>query len=153
MALSAFSNAELANHLRSKLSDRSWKPIEFVEAERRGDDCLDSDPELAEAFWAERDRMVAPAVEAFRAAYEPTRLALERLAGKVAMPALPEPERLLDLPEWSGNHDAQILVVLERSDSRQANIDANTGRDWVFWVQFAGVLLGVVIAAAALFLS
>jgi hypothetical protein len=151
MSLSDFSNAELANHLRSKLADRSWRPVEFVEAERRGEDCLDSDPELAEAFWAERDRLVAPAVEAFRAAYEPTRQTLARLAGQTARPVIVEPRRFSDIPDIAGDRHSQLLAVLERSDSRLAAMEAHTGRDWVFWAQFSAVMLGVAIAVASLF--
>jgi hypothetical protein len=150
MSLSEMSNTELISHLRRSLADRSWTPVEFVEAERRGEDCLDSDPELADAFWARRDQLVAPVAEAFRAAYEPTRLALERLAGTVMGPELSGPERLLDLPSLAGSPDTQILAVLERSDCRLAAIEAHTGRDRVDWVQFFAVIAGVVLAFLAL---
>lgn len=151
MSLSEMSNPQLIAHLRRSLTDRSWKPIEFVEAERRGEDCLDSDPELAEAFWAERDRLVAPAIEAFRAAYEPTRQMLVRLSGQSTPPVTAEPTRFSDIPDIAGDRHSQLLAVLERSDSRLAAIETHTGRDWVFWVQFSAVMLGVVIAVAALF--
>lgn len=136
MSLSEMSNPQLIAHLRRSLTDRSWKPIEFVEAERRGEDCLDSDPELAEAF---------------RAAYEPTRQMLVRLSGQSTPPVTAEPTRFSDIPDIAGDRHSQLLAVLERSDSRLAAIETHTGRDWVFWVQFSAVMLGVVIAVAALF--
>jgi hypothetical protein len=151
MSLSEFSNAELITHLRGKLEDRSWTPAEFVEAERRGENCLDTDPELAEAFWAERDRMLAPAVAAFRAAYEPTRQALAKLAGKTTPPEMPEMLSLSDIPDIDEIRHDQLIAVLERTNLRLENIEGHTRRDWVFWVQFMVVLVGAGAAIFALF--
>jgi len=151
MSLSEMSNPQLIAHLRRSLTDRSWKPIEFVEAERRGEDCLDSDPELAEAFWAERDRMLAPAVTAFRAAYEPTRQALAKLAGKTTPPEMPEMLSLSDIPDIDEIRHDQLIAVLERTNLRLENIEGHTRRDWVFWVQFMVVLVGAGAAIFALF--
>lgn len=151
MSLSEFSNAEMINHLRGKLEDRSWTPAEFVEAERRGENWLDTDPELAVAFWAERDRMLAPAVVAFRAAYEPTRQALAKLAGKTTPPENTEMMSLSGFPDTDGIRHDQLIDVLERTDSRLANIEEHTRRDWVFWVQFVVVLIGAGAAIFALF--
>jgi hypothetical protein len=151
MSLSEFSNAELITHLRGKMKDLSWTPAEFIEAERRGENCLDADPELATAFWAERDRVLAPAVAAFRAAYEPTRQALAKLAGKITPPEVPEMLSLSDIPDIDGIRHDQLIAVLERTDSRLANIEEHTRRDWVFWVQFVVVLIGAGAAIFALF--
>lgn len=151
MLLPEMSNPQLMAHLRRSFTDRSWKPIEFVEAERRGEDCLDTDPELAAAFWAERDRMLAPAVAAFRAAYEPSRQALAKLAGKTTPPEMPEMMSLSDIPDIDGIRHDQLITALERTDSRLANIEEHTRRDWVFWVQFVVVLVGAGAAIFALF--
>lgn len=151
VTLAELSNIELVTHLRKKLDDRSWKPDEFIEAERRGKECLDSDPEIAKAFWDERDRQVASATEAFKAAFEPTRLALTKLAGKI--PSLPHinPALLTDLPDLAGGHQKELIAVLERSETRLAAIEAHIKRDLVFWIQFAAVLAGAALAALALF--
>lgn len=149
MSLSEFSNAELITHLRGKMKDRSWTPAEFIEAERRGENCLDADPEMATAFWAERDRMLAPTVAAFRAAYEPTRQALAKLAGNITPPEMPEMLSLSGFPDTAGIRHDQLIAVLERTDSRLANIEGHTRRDWVFWVQFGAVLVGVVLAVVS----
>lgn len=152
MLLSENSNAELIAHLRGKMKDLSWTPAEFVEAERRGENCLDADSELATAFWAERDRMLAPAVAAFRAAYEPTRQALAKLAGKITPPEMPEVMSLSDIPDNDGMRHDELIAVLERTDSRLANIEDHNRRDWVFWVQFLVVLVGAGAAIFALFI-
>lgn len=46
MSFSEFSNTELIAHLREKIETHDWTPAEFIEAERRDENCLDADPEL-----------------------------------------------------------------------------------------------------------
>ena len=58
-------DAELRAELRRHLDDRSWTLNHMVELERRGFDCLDPDPELAEAVRAEYDRLGDRLREAF----------------------------------------------------------------------------------------
>lgn len=142
MSLSEFSNSELIAHLREKIETHDWTPAEFVEAERRGEDCLDTDPKLAAAFWAERDRLVAPLAAALREAYEPTRTALAKLAGRREPLVLADPHRFLDIPDAVALRHEELVEPLQR-------IAGNTRRDWVFWVQFGAVLLGVALAAAS----
>ena len=143
MSLSEFSNAELIAHLRGKLGDLSWTPAEFVEAERRGENCLDADSKLAAAFWAERDRLLAPAVAVIRAAYAPTRTALAEIAGRRGPLVLAAPSRFLDIPNAVALHLEELVAPLQR-------IASNTRRDWVFWVQFGAVLIGVGVGVLAL---
>lgn len=141
--LSQLSNTNLITHLREKIETHAWTPAEFVEAERRGEDCLDSDPQLAAAFWAERDRLVAPLAAALREAYEPTRTALAELAGRREPAFLADPHRFLDIPDAVALRHEELVEPLQR-------IADHTRRDWVFWVQFGAVLLGVALAGAAL---
>jgi len=143
MSLSEFSNTELIAHLREKIETSAWTPAEFVEAERRGENCLDADPELATAFWAKRDRLVAPLAAALREAYEPTRTTLAELAGHREPLFLADPHRFLDIPDAVALRHEELVAPLQR-------IAGHTRRDWVFWVQFGAVLLGVALAGAAL---